>query len=348
VASLCAGLAAVDSSGGAGEGSADPWAAPGSSPAWVAPDAAPEAPAPAPPPTAVDPTEVGPAPGPAMRLGGPPDLLPSVLGPMTAGDALDRSYAIIKSRPKTVLGIAAVFMIPIQFLAAYLSRDLLGGASLDQYVQDSSVLGPGTTTSGATQAASFVLLGFESLALTFVCAAYTHLMAAWYTGRDMTAQEALGAAFRRTGPLLVSWLAVHVVAFFTMFCFFGGGTLLVPFYLVVTPIVAVEPIGPFQGISRAMSIGAKRYWPALLVAAGSGVAAMLLEYAITTVPTIIGLVIGLDVGWLLLAVSASAASIITTAGVAGATALFYFDARVRLEGLDLELASVDVLPRAPA
>jgi integral membrane sensor domain MASE1 len=55
------------------------------------------------------------------------------------------------------------------------------------------------------------------------------------------------------------------------------------------------------------------------------------------VPNITAYVIGLHWGWLLLAVGSSMAALIVTP-VAGLTAtLLYFDARIRSEGLDLQL-----------
>jgi hypothetical protein len=55
------------------------------------------------------------------------------------------------------------------------------------------------------------------------------------------------------------------------------------------------------------------------------------------VPTVLALLVGLHWGWLLLALGSSMTALIVTP-VAGLTAtLLYFDARIRTEGLDLEV-----------
>src|SRR5690606_15386731 len=84
---------------------------------WAAPETSPS-PAPS---RAVDPT---PASGDRRPRPGIPRL-----GPMTVSDVLDGAFDILKGAPGTIIAFTAFFAVPVQILGAYLQRDLLGGES---------------------------------------------------------------------------------------------------------------------------------------------------------------------------------------------------------------------------
>jgi hypothetical protein len=265
---------------------------------------------------------------------------------MTVGDVLDGAFALFRSRPRAVLGIAAVFIVPLQFLGAYLQRNVFGGGDFSEALGDPSVglANSNRGLSAGTSAGTFIVLILMGLALSFICATYAKMLAAWFSGGDISTGDALRATFRQAWPISAAWFLVHLIAVVAS-CTLVGGYLIAPFYLVLAPAIAVERIGPIDGIKRAWFVGTKRYGVALLVSLGSGVVATLLSYALSLLPTLVATALGDDLGWLLVAVGNSLAGIMAAITVAGATALFYFDSRVRLEGLDLVLAAADVLPR---
>ena len=259
---------------------------------------------------------------------------------MTTGDAIDGAFALLRARPRAVLGIAALFVVPLQFVGAYVQRNVLGDAGVDQVVGDPSVtLGSGGTSAGATIGGFVVAIGM-GLALTFICGAYARMLAGWYGGSEVTGGEALKGSLRLAPSQAAGWFLVHLVAV-PVSCTLVGGIFLTPLYLVLAPAIAVERLGPIDGIRRAWSIGTKRYWPAFLVALLSGLAATLLNQAMSTGLVVLGIAAAESFGWLLVAVGGSLGSIRGAVAVAGATALFYPEARVRTEGLDLVLGATD-------
>lgn len=322
------------------------WAAPGSAPGAPpgSPATPPAAPAgvPAAPGTPDEPPRPPPAAEPAPPPTGaepaaPPDPLPVPLRPMTTGDAIDGAFALLHARPKLVIGIAALFVLPWHVLNAFLQRDVLGGNGLGAFIDDPAAFQGGATTGTADLGWSLVAAVAASIALSFVTGAYARVLAAWYAGGSITWQQAVLASLRRAWPLVAAWVVVHLAELPGVIAFGFGQYLIAALFLVVAPAIVVEDLGPIAGLRRAWRIGTRRWWPAVLLVFGSGLVANLLAQALNAIPSTLALIVGLDLGWIILAVGGTFATLVTTAGVAGATALYYLDARVRLEGLDLEL-----------
>src|SRR3546814_12239618 len=56
---------------------------------------------------------------------------------MTASDILDGAFSILKAAPATIVACTAVFAVPVQVLAAWLQRDVLGGSSFIELLEES-------------------------------------------------------------------------------------------------------------------------------------------------------------------------------------------------------------------
>jgi hypothetical protein len=87
----------------------------------------------------------------------------------------------------------------------------------------------------------------------------------------------------------------------------------------------------------------RRYWPAVLV--------VFLTYLVETALRYSGLLLGLvtqllpaPADWIGLALVNSAYGVVVQTAVVSVSVLLYLDARIRTEGLDLELQAADVLP----
>ena len=64
---------------------------------------------------------------------------PVTMRPQGLLDILDGGFAVIRGRPGLILGISAVFVMPLAVLSGYLQRDLLDGESLFDVLGDPSV-----------------------------------------------------------------------------------------------------------------------------------------------------------------------------------------------------------------
>jgi len=301
---------------------------------WAAPDA--PAPAASPPTT---PPPVTPAP-----RSGPPAGVPR-LAPMTTSDVLDGAFAILKAAPATIVAFTAVFAVPVQILAGWLQRDLFGGSSFFELMEEDSSLS--TLDSGSNDGtwASIILLFGPSLALVFVAAGLARLVSAWHVGNDLTLGQLLRGSVPLAWPLLASWLLVHLAEGVGMLLCGLPALAVMTWFLVTAPVIGAERLGPIAAMRRSARLTKRRFWPVMGLSLLSGLVAYLFNQALGLLPSVLALFIGTSgVGWVLLAASGILTSLITMPVVAGATVLIYLDLRVRTEGLDLELAAAAAFP----
>ena len=96
-----------------------------------------------------------------------------------------------------------------------------------------------------------------------------------------------------------------------------------------------------KGIKRSWALTSRRLLPVMGVGVASGIVAYVLGQALSALPDFAGLLVGLDVGWIILAAGRAATGLVIGPIIALTAVLCYLDLRVRLEGLDLELAIAD-------
>jgi hypothetical protein len=260
---------------------------------------------------------------------------------MTASDVLDGIFKLLKANFRTVAVIVATLVLPVQLVVAFSERNLLNGQSLIKVVNDPSV----AHTSSAPLI-PYIALAANYLLLPFVGAALAQVASASYLGRQIGPKEALLGVWHRSGTLFCAW-AVHFGGELVgaLGCLVGA-VFAFPLFLMVAPVVALEGLPFWQAVRRSWRLAARRYWPTLGTALLAGLMAYILGQVLGAVPTVGALLIGLHWGWLLLAVGSSLAALIVTP-VAGLTAtLLYFDARIRTEGLDLQVIAAGLATSA--
>lgn len=266
------------------------------------------------------------------------------LAPMTASDILDGSFAILRRAPATILGITAVFVVPVHALGAWMGRGA-EGLDLDQ-VLDQSDTSFSFGAAGASDAAAVVLQVGPMLALVFVAAAIARLVSAWQVGHDLGPGELVRATLGRSGALVASWVLVHLLELVAVL-----GILLplavMTWFLVTAPVIGAEGLGPVDAMRRSARLVGRRFWMVLGLALLGFLVELLFESAIGLLPSLLSVLVGTGGAlWVLPAVAAILTSLVTVPVVAGITVLIYLDLRVRTEGLDLELDLVDAFPSA--
>jgi hypothetical protein len=114
--------------------------------------------------------------------------------------------------------------------------------------------------------------------------------------------------------------------------------------VAVSPAIVVEHLGPMAGIRRSWSLLRRRLWPTLGIALLAGLIATVLGQVLGFVPSTLGLLVGLEWGWLLVALGAILTAVVTQPIVAIVATLQYFDARIRFEGFDLQVIAAELDP----
>ncbi len=288
----------------------------------------------------------------------PSPRLPVPLRPMTISDILDGAFGVMKARPASVLLISAATVLPVQIFGVVLLRETyLGGAGSASLTE---VLTVGVDTANVASAPSvslFVLLllhyASQNLMLFFLGGAVARLVSAWYAGGDITPGRALGASFRRGHIHLAAWAPLFLLkAVCTVLAYCLIGLAALPFVVTVFSLTAivivVEQAGPLAAMARSWRLVMRRFFPVLLATLGATLATGLASFAFGSLPAIIvDLVqLGEPYNWILVGVFSISGALVVYPILAAASVLIYLDLRVRTEGLDIEIASVDAFATA--
>jgi hypothetical protein len=310
---------------------------PGDDQAWVAPEAA----------VAEEPNRYElPGAGSEVRTAAPGVdtgvRLPVPLRPMTMGDLLDGGFSVLRAAPRLVLGLAAIFVVPVQLVVAYLNRNALADveALMDQLASNAGA----TQSSVGSPVATYLGIIGTSVAQTLVGAVLAILVVAWYADEQPDGREVLRRLRPRVVALVVGWLFVHLLWLAGLFTLFLGSLVVMALFVVTAPAIAIEGIGPFKGMGRSSGLAGKRFGFALGFVILSGLVASLFGQILSVLPQLLGVLLGEDLGWIALGVGGIISQLLQTTVVGASTALFYLDLRMRREGLDVAWAAERVFP----
>lgn len=269
--------------------------------------------------------------------------VPVPLRALTIGDRLDGALRILKLAPATVITLAAVAVVPVQLLAATLLRNA-PSASLEAVFGRPLVTLFVDDLGGRTGVALFLVL-LDSLSVSFVAVGLVSLVTGWHLGVRRPTADVLRAASSRLPAVAAVWVLVHLaeVAFGLVFVL----TALLPmtWFAVAAPVLGAEGHGPWTTLGRSFHL-TKRAFPLVL---GTCLLVALVDVVLRFTLTAVGgfyVDAGWPAGWAVSTAVALGARLVTVPFVAGCAVLLYLDLRVRLEGLDIELAAADRFPVA--
>ena len=254
------------------------------------------------------------------------------LRPLATFEIVDQATSFWRRRIGVVVGVTLAATLPVQLLAglACHAEVACGGVGPTSWVA--------TLFDGRYDPIVALALGLAAvLAAQLAAAAVVHLVTAERLGNELAGRAALALGLRRLWAIGLAWVIGHVVMGVSAVTVVGPFAVLALF-LVTTPAIAVEGLGPIAGLRRAARLARRRFWPLLGVALASGLVATLLGLALAALPIILS-----SVGatqrwrWLLSALATELQLLVSVPLTATAATLAYLDARVRTEGLDLQI-----------
>ena len=257
--------------------------------------------------------------------------------PLRPLQMIDGAFALLRARPRQMMGISIAFVIPTQLAVSLIQRNALRGFHLREILGDPSSSGTSTTNSTTLNLALLVAWTLSSLSLPFVAAACSQVVVADRLGTQVSTGTALKGALRRSWALLFSWIVIHAVGIAGVFCFLVPGVVMMGWYIAVAPVIALEKLGPIAAMKRSRSLCHPRYGACIGFGLVSGAVTYALSIALSGAPQLLGILTLGRYGWVLTSVVAILTSLATVPILATATVLLYIDLRVRTEGLDLEI-----------
>lgn len=276
---------------------------------------------------------------PQLPKGGSARTGPLPLHPMTLGDILDGSFKLFKANARTVLLIVAVIYLPLQVVSAFSMRDTIG-VGLFNILNDPSVT---STELDSTQqdvgqiVVQLIAAGMSLLATPFIAGAIARVVGGSYLGEEVGPAEALKSSGRKFGPLLGSFILVHLVEGVGLLACCIGALFVMPMFVMVAPAIVVEDLGPIEAMRRSWRLTKNRYWQVLGIALLSGFIANALGSILSQIPTLAAMFVGGPFAWVIVALAGVVASMLSAPIVTIVATLVYFDARIRNEAFDLHV-----------
>lgn len=257
---------------------------------------------------------------------------------MTLSDIIDGAFKLYKANARTVVIVAAVFLVPVNVAAAFLGRH----ASFNL----GTFSGRSSSTAGVDlPAAYFVLTSIDYLFIRpLVAGAVSLVVAESYLGRQTEPGPALRAVGQRWGALVVASFFTHLLASLGFVLCIVPGIILVGLFAGVAPAIVVERIGPFRAIRRSSRLFRPRFFRTAGVVLLAWLMAGVLANVLAAVPALAAAAIG-SAGWPLRAAGQIVASLVAAPFIAIVSTLLYFDGRIRQEGFDLQLMAEDLARR---
>ena len=117
--------------------------------------------------------------------------------------------------------------------------------------------------SGGTVVGEYLAAILVAASLFFLGGALGRLVSAWYAGGDLSAGEALGAAFRRTPALLAAFAMLLPVKVISALVCYLPVIPCVTLFSLTAPAIVIEGIGPVAGARRSWQLVARRFWPSV-------------------------------------------------------------------------------------
>lgn len=253
---------------------------------------------------------------------------------------VDESVTFLRLAPGLFLSVALVIMLPMRLIAAAAPGSSLRDARPDEIVD---IFVANSDHPGAVTAA-FGALFLESIALFTIATTYGQIAAAWFAGSSITATDVLLTSIKRSPLILAAWFLVHVAEAIGSIGFGIGLLLPATFLALAAPIMGAESLGPLDSMRRSTRLTRPAFGHVLAVWIVTGVFALVVRAAIEIVPSVIGLE-GLNIPlWLVSGVADFVGSVVAAALIAAASVVLYIDQRVRVEGIDLEMAFSTAFP----
>jgi hypothetical protein len=281
------------------------------------------------------------------------------LRPLRLGELLDRAIRLYRANFLTFVGIIAVVYVPLMVLqtaaSALLSSSMLGGFSTPEEIFSNSASWIGILGTIVLGLVQFVLVqGIATGALT-------RAVADNYLGRKTSILD----AYRGIGKswltligalLLLGLIAIALCIWWLVPCigwFTGLGMLFFLLSVVnplVPPVVVLESQGVLDSVKRAWSLARRRFWPVL----GYVLVLALFSLIVVNGPTAI---VNVLLAWVTPSLGNATMQLVLTSVIQGlvtlvfvllyyplqmaAFTLIYFDLRVRTEGFDLALLTME-------
>jgi hypothetical protein len=285
---------------------------------------------------------------------------------MGLGELLDGAFKLLRADFPQLLLAVGVVVVPLQLLLAFVSEQVAtrldeGMVALEQRPEAVDVV----FTDLARELPALLVVGLlQTLLLLLATAAVVRIGGARYLGSRERAMPALGAAARRfpsllaaqllIGLIVVAAIAVPIVIILAGAVLGQDALVLIGFlaflpvvplviflyirFAVNVPAIMLEGTGALGSLRRSARLVKGRWWPVFGVLIVAWIVVGVVGTALGFIPNAVaGFLASEALRAVVTGIGNSISGLITQPVTALVVLLLYFDARIRKEGLDLEL-----------
>jgi hypothetical protein len=263
---------------------------------------------------------------------------PLPLRQMGIGELVDGAIKLYRRDWLTLMGIAALALIPVTFIQVWVTQIAVG--SLNEFATQAEF-------AAMTSQIIVITLVFVAVQLLivqpFLVAAISRAAADAYLGERVTLGRTLRYALSRLPAIL--WITIIT----SVLTIIGFILLIVPgiiaaVRLSLTPaVLVVEDVRGTKAVGRSWRLTAGHSWRVLgtLILSGliGAIGAAIIQIPTETISTMVG-----PDGWPVSALGSVLASVLITPFSLLIVVLLYFDLRVRKEGFDIEVMAQELAP----
>jgi hypothetical protein len=268
------------------------------------------------------------------------------LRPLSVGEILDASIKLYSSNARTLMGLAAVVVVPFQILSAIVLLSTvsepgsvprgLGGGFGTFGMQNTAVAGDAAARMGAS-----AVIDITSVIVTVLTtAACVKAVSDAYLDHPSDIGSSLRFAARRLLSLVWLEILTFVLLGLAFIALVVPGIWLYAAWSVAVPALLIEGIRGRRALGRSFRLVRGRWWPAAGVILVANVLVGIVSGVIVGLLAALALAGGsgsVVVTVLVISFAGAVASILTRPFQAAVTTVLYYDLRVRHEGYDVAL-----------
>jgi hypothetical protein len=271
----------------------------------------------------------------------------------TVLEILDRTFRLYREKFWSYAGLAAIVTVPLSIINLLVSQSYLSQVQND----DLSFSQQQAATTNYTLAISLVALVISIVQAIFINGTLAYIASEHHLGRNVTIIEAFrqvrGRFFTLFLALFIFYLviiALAVVSTLTLACIvgiLGFGFLIyvgVSINAFLAPTIVLENVGVFTGINRSFGLAKARFWSVFGLIFLIFIISVVLQLAFTVLQQLFSdQVVGSassQGGVVVATMIETVIAVFITPITPIAFTLMYYDTRIRLEGLDIALASI--------
>jgi len=248
-----------------------------------------------------------------------------ILKPMDVGDILDNTFKLFKDNFKTYIGVSALGMIPVVTVGVL--------AALVMLVF-------GETETAAIAIGIIVIIALIPLIAVYLAmeGALIKVSSEQIMERGIGIKEAYRFGFSRAWPLFVTALLMGLAVLGGVILLIIPGIILAIWFTFFRQVTVLENIGYAKALSRSKALVKGNWWRTLGITLLVSLLVGILSNLVS-LPAGIGfpLLFGETAGMILSYVVQMALSLLLLPLSYIPLTLFYYDLRVRKEGLDLQI-----------